>query len=95
MRHTTLIALAGAHLALCAPAHAVTLAITDPAGQPLATVMVRERPAAGPGLDTADNGYPAPGVPHTVIPEATHFSDAAGRIEWMNQGMDFEHTSFV
>ena len=85
MRHTTLIALAGAQLALCAPAFAVTLAITDPAGQPLPTVMVRERPAAGPGLDTSDNGYPAPGVPHTVTAEITRFSDAAGRIEFADR----------
>ena len=45
-----------------APAFATTLIVTDPAGQPLATVMVRERPADGPNLDTSDNGYPAPGV---------------------------------
>ena len=85
MRHTTLIALAGAQLALCTPAFAVTLVITDPAGQPLPTVMVRERPAAGPGLDTSDDGYPAPGVPHTVAPEITRFSDAAGRIEFADR----------
>ena len=41
MRYTTLIALAGAQLALGAPALAVTLTITDPAGQPLPTAMVR------------------------------------------------------
>src|SRR5512139_2614942 len=83
MRYTTLIALAGAQLALGAPAFAVTLTITDPAGQPLPTVMVRERPAAGSGLDTSDDGYPAPGVAHTVAPEITRFSDVAGRIEFV------------
>jgi streptogramin lyase len=64
------------------PAAATSLVVTDPAGQPLATVMVRERPAGGPNLDTSDNGYPAPGVAHTVPPEVTRFSDAAGQAEF-------------
>ena len=51
-----------------APSFATQLSVSDPAGQPLATVMVRERPADGPQLDTSDNGYPAPGVAHTVVP---------------------------
>ena len=58
--------LATAALALPTPSLAVTLVVNDPAGQPLATAMVRERPAGGPNLDTSDNGYQAPGVARTV-----------------------------
>jgi len=67
------------------PATATTLYVTDPAGQPLATVMVRERPAAGPQLDTSDDGYQAPGVARTVVPEITHYTDAAGRAEFADR----------
>lgn len=69
-------------LAAALPAAATSLVVTDPAGQPLATVMVRERPAGGPNLDTSDNGYPVPGIAHTVAREVTRFSDAAGYAEF-------------
>ena len=64
---------------------ATTLVVTDPAGQPLAIAMVRERPAGGPNLDTSDNGYQAPGVARTVAPEVTRFTDAAGRVEFADR----------
>jgi len=82
MRDWTLIALAGAQLVLATPASAIVVQVTGPAGEPLYPVMVRERPAEGPGLDTSDDGYPAPGVAHTVAREITRFSDPAGRIEF-------------
>ena len=69
-------------LAPGAPAIALALKVTDPAGMPLATAMVRERPAAGSNLDTSDDGYQAPGVARTVAPEITRFSDAAGHLEY-------------
>ena len=78
-------------LSLGAPSLAATLTVTDPAGQPLATVMVRERPADGPQLDTSDNGYPAPGVARTVAPEITRFSDAAGRVEFADRDAPMEY----
>ena len=78
-------------LALGAPAVATTLTVTDPAGQPLATVMVRERRADGPNLDTSDNGYQAPGVARTVAPEITRFSDAAGRVEFADRSEPMEY----
>jgi len=78
-------------LLLAAPALATTVTVTDPAGQPLATVMVRERRADGPGLDTSDNGYQAPGVPRIVAPEITRFSDAAGRIEFADRSEAMEY----
>jgi streptogramin lyase len=87
MNQTTLIALAGAQVAFCAPAFGLVLSLTDPAGQPMQTAMVRERPAAGPGLDTSDDGYPAPGVARTVVPELTRFSDADGRIVFAERGV--------
>jgi len=83
--------LAAAALALAAPSFAVTLVVSDPAGQPLATVMVRERPVDGPNLDTSDDGYPAPGVVNTVLPEITRFSDAAGRVEFVERSESMEY----
>ena len=83
--------LAVALLPLAAPALAVTLVVKDPAGQPLATVMVRERPVGGPNLDTSDDGYPAPGVANTVLPEITRFSDAAGRLEFVERSEPMEY----
>jgi streptogramin lyase len=70
---------------------ATTLTVTDPAGRPLTAVMVRERPADGPQLDTSDNGYPAPGVARTVAPEITRFSDAAGRVEFAGRNAPMEY----
>jgi len=78
-------------LALCAPASAITVTVTDPAGQPLATVMVRERRADGPNLDTSDNGYQAPGVARVVTPEITRFSDAAGRVSFADRTEPMEY----
>jgi len=78
-------------LALCAPASAITVSVTDPAGQPLATVMVRERRADGPNLDTSDNGYQAPGVARVVTPEITRFSDAAGRVAFADRTEPMEY----
>jgi len=69
-------------LLVTTPAQAVTLVVSDPSGQALATVMVRERRADGPNLDTSDDGYPAPGVTHVVAPEITRFSDAEGHVEF-------------
>jgi streptogramin lyase len=82
MKNGTLILLAAAQLALATPASAIVVQVSGPDGAPLSTVMVRERPAAGPGLDTSDDGYPAPGVAHTVAREITRYSDAAGRIDF-------------
>jgi len=83
--------LAAAVAALATPSFAVTLVVSDPTGQPLATVMVRERPAGGPKLDTSDDGYPAPGVANTVLPEITRFSDEAGRIEFVERSEPMEY----
>jgi len=78
-------------LALSAPTFATTLTVTDPSGQPLATVMVRERRADGPNLDTSDNGYQAPGVTRIVAPEITRFSDAAGRAAFADRSEPMEY----
>ncbi len=77
-----------AYSTLCFATH---LTVTDPAGQPLATAMVRERPAAGPQLDTSDDGYPAPGVARTVAPEITRFSDVTGRVEFAERDASMEY----
>jgi streptogramin lyase len=78
-------------MACSAPSFASHLTVTDPAGQPLATVMVRERPADGPNLDTSDNGYPAPGIARTVVPEVTRFSDETGRVEFAERDASMEY----
>src|SRR5512139_723321 len=78
-------------LALAAPASGTVLTVTDPSGQPLATVMVRERRADGPNLDTSDDGYQAPGVARVVAPEITRFSDAAGRVEFADRSEPMEY----
>jgi len=78
-------------MVLSADSFGTTLTVADPTGQPLALVMVRERPAAGPNLDTSDNGYPAPGVARTVAPELTRFSDAAGRVEFADRDAPMEY----
>ena len=78
-------------LALGAPAFATTVTVTDGLGQPLATVMVRERRADGPNLDTSDNGYQAPGVTRIVSPEITRFTDAAGRVAFADRSEPMEY----
>lgn len=69
-------------LAAATAAPAATLTVTDAAGRPLATAMVRESARPLPPLDTSDAGYPAPGVAHVVATEITRFTDAAGRAAW-------------
>ena len=78
-------------LAFSVPSFTTTLTVTGPSGQPLATVMVRERRADGPNLDTSDNGYPAPGVARFVAPEITRFSDATGRVEFADRSEPMEY----
>jgi streptogramin lyase len=78
-------------LLVTTPAQAVTLVVSDPSGQALATVMVRERRADGPNLDTSDDGYPAPGVTHVVAPEITRFSDAEGHVEFADRTEAMEY----
>ena len=84
----TLSLLAGiAAIAGAAAADAATLIVTDAAGTPLATAMVRELVAAPRKLDTSDNGYPAPGRANTVDVDITRFTDAAGRATWPERGV--------
>ena len=78
-------------IALSAPSFATTLTVSGTDGQPLATVMVRERSVDGPNPDTSDGGYPAPGVPYVVVPEITRFSDAAGRVEFADRAAPMEY----
>ena len=66
---------------------AATLAVTDAAGQPLATAKVREVATVPTALDTSDNGYPAPGQVRRVDPEITRFTDADGRASWADRGV--------
>jgi virginiamycin B lyase len=90
---TTWLRGAAAMLALAAgwPVAAATLTVNDPSGQPLATVMVRERRADGPNLDASDNGYQAPGVTRIVSPEITRFTDAAGRVTFADRNEPMEY----
>jgi streptogramin lyase len=79
----------GAALALaaaCSAAQALTVAVTDGAGRPLATAKLREVAAEPRKLDTADNGYATPGKPQVVDVDITRFTDAAGRAEFADRG---------
>lgn len=79
--------LAALALVLPAATRGATLTVTDAAGQPLATAMVREVPAAPRQLDSADNGYPTPRKPNTVTPDITRFTDSTGRAVWADRGV--------
>lgn len=83
-------ALAAAAAALLAatgaPAGAAVLTVTDAAGAPLATAMVREVVAAPRKADTSDGGYPKPGTPFTVDADITRFTDAAGQVRFADRG---------
>ena len=74
-------------LAACMPAAAATLTVTDAAGQPLATAMVREVVANPRKPDTSDGGYAAAGRPFVVDVDITRFTDAAGRASWPDRGV--------
>lgn len=62
-------------------AFAVPVSVTDPAGKPLATVMVSRQPVAPWTIDTSDNGYPASGKPQQAFIELARFTDAAGQAD--------------
>ncbi|MEO8124053.1 MAG: hypothetical protein ABI633_08390 [Burkholderiales bacterium] len=66
-------------------APAATLIVTDEAGQPLATVKVREVTAAPRKLDTSDGGYPTPGRTNMVDVDITRFTDATGQATWADR----------
>jgi streptogramin lyase len=68
------------------PAVAATLTVTDSAGVPLATAMVREIAAAPRARDTADQGYPTPGKVNVVDIDLTRFTDAHGQATWPERG---------
>jgi streptogramin lyase len=78
-------------LATASPVFATSLTVSDPSGQPLATVMVRERRADGPNLDTSDNGYQAPGITRIVSPEITRFTDASGQVAFGDRDEPMEY----
>ncbi|MBE7419604.1 MAG: hypothetical protein HS128_18015 [Ideonella sp.] len=69
-----------------APAAAATLTVTDDAGAPLATAMVREVVATPRAADTSDGGYPKPALPFTVDRDVTRFTDAAGQVRFADRG---------
>lgn len=80
-------AMAALAVAAASASPAATLTVTDEAGLPLATAMVREVVAARRPLDSSDHGYPAPGQPRRVDVDITRFTDAAGRASWADRGV--------
>jgi streptogramin lyase len=64
---------------------AATIAVTDAAGTPLATVMVTQSVIDGRRLDTADGGYATPGQTQFVDPEISRFTNAAGVVEFADR----------
>jgi virginiamycin B lyase len=59
-------------------AFAVPVSVKDPAGKPLATVMVSRLPMNPAAVDKSDNGYAASGKPQQAFFELARFTDAAG-----------------
>ena len=73
------IAAFGATWLLAVQAHSATVAVTDPAGAPLETVMVTQTVTNARKLDTADGGYATPGKTQVVDKEVTRFTDSTGK----------------
>jgi virginiamycin B lyase len=57
---------------------AVPVSVKDPAGKPLATVMVSRLPINPAAVDKSDNGYAASGKRQQAFFELARFTDAAG-----------------
>ena len=57
---------------------AVPVSVKDPAGKPLATVMVSRLPMNPAAVDKSDNGYAASGKRQQAFFELARFTDAAG-----------------
>jgi len=61
--------------------YALPVTVTDPAGKPLATVMVSRQPETPAPVDKSDNGYATSGQTQQAFFEVTRFTDAAGRTD--------------
>ena len=61
---------------------ATTLVVTGGDGEPLSTVMVTRSIAGADVVDTSDNGYPAPGLTNSVVPQHTRFTNADGIVSF-------------
>ncbi len=66
---------------LAGQALAVGVTVTDPAGKPLATVMVSRKPVKPEPMATSDNNYPPSGVPQKALFELARFTDAQGHAD--------------
>ncbi len=66
---------------LAAPASAVPIAVQDPDGKPVPTVMVSRQPVNMAAVDTSDNGYPASGQQQQAYVELARFTDARGQVD--------------
>ena len=60
---------------------ALPVHVIDPAGNPLATVMVSRQPVSPAVVDKSDNGYAASGKMHQAYFEVTRFTDAKGWVD--------------
>ena len=61
--------------------HALAIQVHDPAGKPLATVMVSRKPVQAANVDRSDNGYAQSGTMQQAFFELTRFTDGAGRVD--------------
>ncbi len=66
---------------LTTPARAVPIAVHDPDGKPIPTVMVSRQPVEMAAVDTADNGYPTSGKLQQAYVELARFTDAQGHTD--------------
>ena len=70
---------------LAVNAFAVPVSVRDPAGKPLATVMVSRVPVSPAAVDKSDNGYAASGKPQQAFFELARFTDAAGATDELDR----------
>ena len=63
---------------LAGSALALPVRVQDPAGKPLATVMVSRVPVSPAAVDKSDNGYATSGKPQQAFFELARFTDASG-----------------
>ena len=61
---------------------ATTLVVTGDDGNPLPTAMVTRSIVGADVVDTSDNGYPAPGLINSVVPQHTRFTNADGIVNF-------------
>lgn len=69
-------------IAWTGPGQAITLSVTDEAGEAIARVMVSQQPGEPMAGDFSDDGYTPHGVSNKAATTITRFTDAAGIVKF-------------